>query len=77
MGEEAQVGRLESMSAQHQVRTNLHSKHERACFRCSRQQGVGREPITDGGQTFLMTGWEESTRSTECPLERMGQMLQR
>lgn len=64
MGEEAQVGRLEGMSVQHQVRTNLHSKHERACFRCSRQQGVGREPITEEGQTFLVTRWEESARST-------------
>lgn len=51
-GEEAQVGWLDGMPVQHQVRENSHSEQEHVsgvlCI------GVGRKPTTEEGQTCLV-----------------------
>lgn len=47
-GEEAQVGWLEGMSAQHQVRANFYSKHVSGVFNSR------RKPIAEEGLTCLV-----------------------
>lgn len=55
-GKEAQVGWLEGMSAQCQVRADLHSKHKHVTgfLNNAGGQGVGRKPIIEEGQTCLV-----------------------